>query len=256
MMKTLSRWALEYGGVLPFIFLAILAMSVPLGVASWVYDELTGGLASRPTWQAVPIKGFVLALCFYVYGFTLIVWAPTLNFLTFARLRPWRGPAVSVRAMPWYVSGTLTFIARYSFLEFVTPTPYNILFFRLMGMKAGHGIHLNTTAISDPAVIEIGNYATIGGSATITGHYSQGGFLIIAPTKIGAGATIGLRATLMGGVEVGEKAKVIANSFVLPNTKIPAGETWGGVPARKIDIRDFRQTLEVASASSPAAESK
>ena len=40
----------------------------------------------------------------------------------------------------------------------------------------------------------------------------------------------------MGGVEVGEKAKVLANSFVLPNTKIPAGETWAGIPAAKIEL--------------------
>jgi serine acetyltransferase len=40
----------------------------------------------------------------------------------------------------------------------------------------------------------------------------------------------------MGGVEVGEKAKVLAGSFVLPNTRIPAGETWAGIPAQRVDL--------------------
>lgn len=65
-------------------------------------------------------------------------------------------------------------------------------------------------------------------------HYAQGGYLVIAPVRIGVGATIGLRAVLMGGVIVGEKAKVLAGSFVLPNTCIPAGETWAGIPAMRL----------------------
>jgi len=59
---------------------------------------------------------------------------------------------------------------------------------------------------------------------------------VIAPVKIGAGATIGMRAIIMGGVTVGEKAKVLANSFVLPNTTIPAGESWAGIPAQRIEL--------------------
>ena len=38
----------------------------------------------------------------------------------------------------------------------------------------------------------------------------------------------------MGGVTVGAKVKVLANSFVLPNTTIPDGESWAGIPAQKI----------------------
>ena len=67
------------------------------------------------------------------------------------------------------------------------------------------------------------------------GHYAQGGYMVIAPTKIGDGATIGLRAIIMGGSVIGEKAKVMAGSFVLPKTVIPPGELWGGIPAVKIE---------------------
>jgi acetyltransferase-like isoleucine patch superfamily enzyme len=107
-----------------------------------------------------------------------------------------------------------------------------------MGMRIGRDVHINSTAIADPSMIEFGNSVTIGGSASIMAHYAQGGYLIIAPVRIGAGATIGLRAIIMGGVEVGEKAKVLAGSFVLPNTRIPAGELWGGIPAQRIERED------------------
>lgn len=101
-------------------------------------------------------------------------------------------------------------------------------------MTIGRGTTINSTCISDPAMIELGDQVTIGGSATIVAHYGQGGYLVLAPTKIGNGATIGLRATIMGGVDIGANAKILPNSVVLPKSVIPSNETWGGVPAQKI----------------------
>lgn len=77
------------------------------------------------------------------------------------------------------------------------------------------------------------HHVTIGGSASRLAHYAQGGYLVIPPVVIKRGATIGLRAMVMGGVKVGKKAKVLASSFVLPGTKIPPGETSAGIPAQR-----------------------
>jgi serine acetyltransferase len=38
----------------------------------------------------------------------------------------------------------------------------------------------------------------------------------------------------MGDVEVGDGATVLPNSVLLPGSRVGAGETWGGVPARRI----------------------
>jgi acetyltransferase-like isoleucine patch superfamily enzyme len=81
---------------------------------------------------------------------------------------------------------------------------------------------------------------------TIVAHYGQGGFLVLAPVHIGDKATIGLRAVLMGGVVIGEGAKILPNSVVLPKTKIPAGETWGGVPAQRINPTELTHTSKAA----------
>lgn len=97
-------------------------------------------------------------------------------------------------------------MVRYSFLEFVTPSPFAQSHYRLMGMRIGRHVNINSTAIADLSLICMED-----------------------------GVTIGLRAIIMGGVDVGEQAKVLAGSFVLPNTVIPAGEIWGGIPARRIE---------------------
>jgi acetyltransferase-like isoleucine patch superfamily enzyme len=223
-------------GPLPFMALAILATGLALGVAVVVFHALDAMIAPVTSWLRFPLVGIVLAASYFAYGLSLLVIAPALNFLLGGRLAPYRGSTVSLAAMRWYVHCTMTLVVRYSFLEFVTPTVFSQMYYRLMGMKIGRNVTLNSTAIADPSLIELEDGATIGGSANILAHYAQGGFLVIAPVKIGAGATIGMRAVIMGGVEVGPKAKVLANSFVLPNTKVPAGETWAGIPAQRIEL--------------------
>lgn len=226
-------------GPLPFIALAIIAAGLALGAAAALYGEIFApALASVASPWHWPLTGLALVASYFAYGLALLLIAPLLNTLLGGRLSPYRGPAVSLSVLRWYVHCTLTLVVRYSFLEFVTPSPFAQLYYRLMGMKIGRGVHINSTAIADPSMIELGDGVTIGGSASIMAHYAQGGYLIIAPVRIGAGATIGLRAIIMGGTDIGEKAKVLAGSFVLPNTRIAAGELWGGIPAKRIERED------------------
>ena len=242
--KRLLGSLFEFLAVIPFLSLAAFAAGLAVAPGVYLYESISPHIAqlSGPLYFA--LTGILLVSCYAAYGLSLIIVAPTLNLLLGGRLKPFRSSAVSFKALPWYIHCCMTLIVRLSFLEFVTPTPLNILFYRLMGMKIGYGVQINSTAIADPSLIELGERVIIGGSASIMAHYAQGGYLVVAPVKIGRGATIGLRAIVMGGVEIGEKAKVLAGSFVLPGTKIPAGETWGGIPAQPVDIKKFREKFQ------------
>ncbi|MGE0763691.1 MAG: hypothetical protein AB7N80_10475 [Bdellovibrionales bacterium] len=191
--------------------------SLPLVLKLWTFGAAVGG-------------------SYLLYGFSILLIVPLTNWMLGCRLTPWRGPYYSLASIRWYIHNGATYIVRYSFLEFVTPTPFNLMFYRLMGMTIGEGTIINSTHISDPSLITLGKKVTLGGSCTIVGHYGQGGFLVLAPVKIGDYATIGLRATIMGGVKIGEGAKILPNSVVLPKTVIPDGETWGGVPAQRLGM--------------------
>lgn len=240
-------------GPLPFLALAILCAGLALGVAAFVFQYLHAYIADVMSWWRFPLLGIVIAASYFGYGLSLLIIAPALNFVLGGRLKPYRGPAVSLTAMRWYVHCTMTLVVRYSFLEFVTPSAFSLLYYRLMGMKIGRNVAINSTAIADPSLIEMEDNVTIGGSASVLAHYAQGGYLVIAPVKIRKGATIGLRAVVMGGVEIGEKAKVLASSFVLPNTKIPPGETWAGIPAQRIEL-DRGDRGNPARGEEPVAE--
>ncbi len=184
------------------------------------------------------ILGSSLGAGYLMYGFSLIFLMPSLNWAFQGRLSAWRGPYYSLPAIRWYIHNGLTYLVRFTFLEFITPTPFNLFFFRMMGMKIGEGTIINSIHISDPSLIHLGRKVTLGGSVTIVAHYGQGGFLVLAPVHIGDKVTVGLRAVIMGGASIGEGAKILPNSVVMPKTVIPAGETWGGVPARKIETQE------------------
>lgn len=231
------RAAAHLAALLPIYALASACMAVAAAPVLAAIDALWARSADWAPAARFLALGAALSAGFFVFGLLLMLITGVVSRVLVGRLKPWRGPYYSGSILPWYLHNALIYLVRYSFLEFVTPTPLNVLYYRLLGMRVGEESQINTTHISDASLVELGDRVTLGGSATVVAHYGMGGFLVIAPVKIGHGATIGLKATIMGGVEIGEKAKVMPNSVVLPRTKIPAGETWGGVPARRIDLK-------------------
>lgn len=232
--------------MIPIYFVVCLVLGFCFVPGIYVFRAVSFLTMDQPFWVQNLSYGFSIATGYFLYGFTLIFIAPALNFMIRGKLQPWRGPYYSVESLKWFLHNGLTYIARFTFLEFVTPSPVNILFYRMMGMKIGKGVTINTTWISDPSLIELGDKVTLGGSVTLVAHYGQGGLLIIAPVKIGRGCTIGLKAIIMGGVDIGENVKILPQSVVMPKTVIPAGEVWGGVPACKIELEKPISRFKIA----------
>jgi len=220
--------------IAPLYAIGAAFLGLSLAPAIYLYKHVSPLLSSEVGWLQALSMGLALGAGFFIFGFSLIIIVPIANFIMRTNPKTFRGPYYSVDFLRWFVHNSLTYLVRYTFLEFITPTPFNLLFFRMMGMKIGSGTQINSSNISDPALIELGKNVTIGGSATLCAHYGMGGYLILAPVKIGDHVTIGLKSSVMGGVQIGDGAKVLPHSVVLPKTIIPAGETWGGVPAQKI----------------------
>lgn len=235
--------------LLPFYGLCIACVGAALAPAiaffAWARDAVPG----HPQWLEYALLGAAFGLSYLIYGVTLVFVVPVVNFCIGGRLRPWRGAYHSTMMVRWYFHNGLAYIVRYSFLEFITPSPLNLLYFRMMGMKVGAGTYINSSHISDPSLVILEEKVTVGGSAVIVGHYGVGGYLVLSPVVIRKGATIGLRAVVMGGTEIGEGAKILPNSVILPKTRVPAGETWGGVPAQRINMAK----LDTGETAPPAA---
>lgn len=222
--------------MIPVYFVAALTLGAALWPGVSFFRYFSQVVSTSPWWIQNAAYAFAIAAGFFMYGITLLFIAPTVNFLIRGNLKAWRGPYYSAESFKWFLHNGLTYLVRFTFLEFITPSPLGLLFYKMMGMKIGRGTIINSTWISDPSLIEMGQKVTIGGSVTIVAHYGQAGLLVISPVKIGDGCTIGIKATIMGGAQIGAGSKIMPHSVVMPKTIVPAGETWGGVPARKIEI--------------------
>jgi hypothetical protein len=177
------------------------------------------------------LKAFCYGLCgggaFIGFIIGLIFIVPIMNRPCLPFVKRYRGAWFSIESIPWFYHNALTYLVRYTVLDFFTPSPLNIYFYKAMGMKIGKGVMINSSNISDPCLIELGDYVTIGGSAYLMAHYGMKGFLIIDKLVIKKGAMIGLSAKILGGVTIGEKAVVAPNVAVLPKTIIKDGEKFG-----------------------------
>lgn len=85
----------------------------------------------------------------------------------------------------------------------------------------------------EKSVVEIGDYVSIGHNVVVHG------------AKIGNYALIGIGATLLDYVEVGEGAIVAAGSVVLSGTKIPPHTLWAGIPAKYVKDVEPEQANEM-----------
>jgi len=208
--------------LIPIYFLGAIIVGISATPGIYFFNYISDLTAE---WEKVlhyASLGFAFFVGFFMYGISLIFVTPFFNKILPFKIKPFRGPYYSYQSVPWYVHNAMVYLVRYTFLEFITPTPLNVLFYKMMGMKIGKGVHINTTNISDVGLIELGDKVTIGGSAHLICHYAAKGYLIIAPVKIKSGTTLGLKSTIMGDVEIGEKSIIAPHEVVYPKSRIPA----------------------------------
>lgn len=236
----IDRFIRRYNGVsyglavLALYAMGATALGLALVPAFWLVQRTAPAFWPATHWYDVVALAVLVAAAFFVWGFGLLVVVPIYNLILPTRLHAFRGGYFTAAAVPWYLHNGLFYLVRFTFLPFVTLTPFGILFLRAMGMKMGKRPRITTEYISDPCMITLGDDVVIGGSAHVFCHFGGGGHLVIAPVEIGSRATIGLQATVMGDVVVGEGATILPHSVLLPGTRVGAGERWGGVPARRI----------------------
>lgn len=241
--RVLRRFArLAYGTAVLFLYvLASTALGMALAPALWAWSHLHALSLHLPQALHWFTAGFLLALGFFIFGLALLVVIPLYNWVLPTRVKPFKGGYYTLHALPWFLHNGLFYLVRFTFLPFVTLTPFGVWFLKAMGMKIGRHAFINTEYISDPQLITIGDDAALGGSVRIFAHYGGSGNLVIAPVIVGHRATLGLACCVMGDVMIGDDATILPESVLLPGSRVGAGETWGGVPARKIEREEMER---------------
>lgn len=213
--------------LLPLVFLYVLILGFSITPAIYLFQQVNIWVEGYSLFAKSLAYGMCAGAGFISFILSLIFVVPIFNLPLLPFVRPYRGAWYSLESIPWYYHNALTYLVRYTILEFLTPSPLNILFFKMMGMKIGKNVVINTSNISDPCLIQLDDHVTIGGSAFMMAHYGMKGYLIIDKLHLKKGAMIGLGAKLLGGVTIEERATVLPNSAVLPKTVVAAGGKYG-----------------------------
>jgi acetyltransferase-like isoleucine patch superfamily enzyme len=188
-----------------------------------------------PHWA---LQALLLVLAYFLFPVMVVLVLICLRGL-FARRRPRVGTfhLSHQEARLWLRNAALASLPRRSFFKNAV-TGFSFLgplFLRGMGAKVGARVRLGVdSTIADPVVTVIGSDSLIGDGAFVAGHLIEGPNVVISPVTIGDHVTIGAHAFVCPGTRIGDRAIVAAGAVVAKGTFIPGGETWGGVPARKI----------------------
>jgi acetyltransferase-like isoleucine patch superfamily enzyme len=227
--------------VVAVLVVASSALGCALAPALWIWRTASAWSEPLPALLRYPASGLALSAAFFAFGFTLLLIVPVYNFLLPTRVKPFKGGYYTIHAVPWALHNALFYLVRFTFLPFVTLTPFGIWFLRSMGMTIGRHVFVNTELISDPSLITLGDDVTLGGSVRVFAHYGGGGNLVIAPVVIEDRATVGIGVTIMGDVRIGRGAVILPHSALIPGSRVGEGETWGGIPARPISREEMER---------------
>jgi acetyltransferase-like isoleucine patch superfamily enzyme len=217
-----------FAALFPIAVLYLVCLSAALYPGSVIMTQIISQAGEMSLLGKTFYFAFGGSLSIVCFILVLVVIVPIVNAPIRPFVKAYRGAWYSLESIPWMYHNALIYLVRYTVLNLITPSPISIFFFRAMGMKIGKNVLLNTGNISDACLIEIADYATIGGSVYLMAHYGMKGYLILDKLVIGKGANIGLHSYVMAA-EVGEFSTVLPNSVVLPKTKLPANSKYGHV---------------------------
>jgi len=203
----------------------------------WVYERIAALAAAWPT----PARLFATCaggfLGYFTYAIAVLFVTGAFRAITFAGTPEGTYSYYSLKGFQWASYNAIILLVRYSCIHWLRVTPFIVLFHRLMGMKVGRRVQINTAVIGDSNLIEIGDDTVIGGDVTLVAHAAERGNLVTGRVKIGANVTVGLMAMIMPGVVIGDRAVIAANAFLPKGTVVGPGEVWGGIPAKKLGER-------------------
>jgi non-ribosomal peptide synthetase-like protein len=195
--------------------------------------------AGLPVWVKLLAFSFSIGVGYFAFGLTLIFLAVAFKRLFRFRIAPGLYTMYSDEGCLWAGYNSLILVANSAFLDVLRVSPFQTLFYRLMGAKIGKDVSVNTGGLADLALLEIGDHVLIGGGTAIICHAFERGLLRLAPTKIGNFVSIGLNTIVMPDCEIGDGAVIAPCSLLPKGTRIPPKGHWGGNPVK--DLRAERR---------------
>ena len=130
----------------------------------------------------------------------------------------------------WFVNSIQSAIP----VDYLAGTPLLNIYLRLMGAKIGDDVHIATDGFAIYDLLTLGDRASIGIDASLTGYHVADGMLHVGAVTVGRDGFVGTRAVLRENTRLGDGAALEDLSLLPAGGVIPAGERWSGSPSRRV----------------------
>jgi len=207
---------------------AILCFSI-LFIA-YCHDLIVG----KPIWQIILM--FPLYYLFFI-GIPAFLVPVALKWLIIGRYKKeqipmwtwkvWRNEALTVI----YEALAVPFV-----LEYLKGTPWLPILLRILGVKTGKRIWMNTTDITEYGMVTIGDEVALNDDCGPQTHLFEDRVMKIGPVKIGSRSTIGARSIILYDSEIGDNVVLDPLSLVMKGENLPDDTAWMGSPVRPATV--------------------
>jgi non-ribosomal peptide synthetase-like protein len=175
---------------------------------------------------------WVLALAGCVYGVASFALVAALKWCLIGRYRPTARPMWSPYV--WTseaVTSVYESLAVPNFLDFLRGTPLLPWALRLLGMKAGRRVFMDTTEVTEFDCVSIGDEAELNANCGPQTHLFEDRVMKIGAVRIGPRVSVGPASTILYDTEVGADVRLGPLTLVAKGERLPAGTDWTGSPA-------------------------
>ncbi|MCC8425583.1 Pls/PosA family non-ribosomal peptide synthetase [Mucilaginibacter sp. UR6-11] len=130
------------------------------------------------------------------------------------------------------VTSTYEALAIPFFLDYLQGTPWLPPVMRLMGVKIGKRVWLNTTDITEFDMVTIHDDAALNQDCGPQTHLFEDRVMKVGPVKIGARSSIGAGTIILYDSELGDDTSIEALSLVMKGERLSPGTDWIGSPVK------------------------
>jgi non-ribosomal peptide synthetase-like protein len=208
--------------ILIFSFYSLQLLVPYLGYA-WFLDAGSGRIEAV-AWSL---------LIFLVSIPAMLLMSVGLKWIVLGRTRPGIYPLWGAYYFRWWFVQRLIGVVP---TDYLTGTPLLGLYFRLLGANLGPGVHLDTDALDDPDLVEMGAGSSAGNGASLVCSRVEDGQLKLARILIGAGCHVGNGSVVSAGAVMRDRSRLGELSLLPTGAIIPAGEVWAGSPSAKVGL--------------------
>ena len=117
-------------------------------------------------------------------------------------------------------------------LEFLRGTPWLPVLLRLLGARIGRRVYLNTTDLTEPDLVSVGDEAMLNEDSGPQTHLFEDRVMKTGTIKIGARTSIGARSIVLYDSEIGHDTTLDPLSLVMKGEVLAPGTQWAGSPVR------------------------